>query len=375
MKIELNKIPIRDLVEGYTDNAEEGVVGYGGKLNIRPPFQREFFYKGKEREAVINSVLKNYPLNTMYWVHNLDAVDEKCFEVLDGQQRTISICDFVANKYSISLPLYGKDNEPHYFASLQEPEQKQIMDYNLTVYYCEGDPTEQLEWFQTINIPGAELTNQEALNAIYSGPWTTDAKRYFSKNGCPAYDLASKYMSGSPIRQKYLETVIRWISNDEIGDYMANNKLKTSAKELWHYFELVIEWVTATFPETRKEMKGVQWGFLYHAHKDKELDPDALEAEIGKLMIDDEVTDNKGIYAFVLDRDKRHLNLRGFTEAQKRELWNKQKGKCKGCDEKFTVDDMHAHHKKSWAKGGKTIIENGELRCEPCHTDYHSKTN
>jgi len=215
MKIKLYEIPISDVVKNYRDNAEDGVVGYAGKLNIRPAFQREFIYKDKQRDAVLNTIQKEFPLNVMYWVRNSDD----SFELLDGQQRTISICQYVVeNKYSLSSK---------YFSNLTDDEQQQILDYKLMIYFCEGTDREKLEWFNIVNIAGEKLTPQELRNAIYTGEWLTDAKKYFSKTGCPAYAIASNYMKGTSIRQDYLETAISWIAAKEdknIEDYMAEHQ-------------------------------------------------------------------------------------------------------------------------------------------------------
>src|SRR3954470_8265616 len=200
MKIELKEVRVRDLAEGYVDNDEAGVVGYSGKLDIRPPYQREFIYKDKQRDAVIDTITKGYPLNVMYW----SVRDDGGFEVIDGQQRTISVSQYVEGDFAF---------KGRYFHNLQSDEQRRILDYPLMVYLCSGPDSEKLEWFKTINIAGEKLTDQELRNAVYAGSWVSDAKRYFSRTGGPAYGLASDYMSGTPIRQDYLETVIEWLNN------------------------------------------------------------------------------------------------------------------------------------------------------------------
>ncbi|MEL4249369.1 DUF262 domain-containing protein [Shewanella xiamenensis] len=209
MDIYLKDILVRELVENYQDNEEDGVTGLNGKLNIRPPYQREFVYGDKQREAVIDTITRNFPLNTMYW-----AVTEEGFEIVDGQQRTVSICQYVDGVFSY------KDR---YFHNLQDDEKKAILDYKLTVYECAGSDSEKLDWFRTINIAGEKLTEQELRNAVYAGTWTADAKRYFSKSQCAAAQLADKYMNGNPIRQDYLETVISWINSGHIEEYMAKH--------------------------------------------------------------------------------------------------------------------------------------------------------
>lgn len=203
MKIELHEIPVRDVVSGYVDSAENGVVGYGGKLNIRPAFQREFIYKEKQRDEVVHTVIRNFPLNVMYWVKG----DDGNFEVLDGQQRTISICQYVTGDFSVMI-----DGMPRKFDNLTDTEQKQILDYPLMIYICEGTDKEKLDWFKIINIAGEQLTAQELRNAIYTGEWLTEAKKYFSKTQCPAYQIAGDYLNGSAIRQNYLETALKWIA-------------------------------------------------------------------------------------------------------------------------------------------------------------------
>lgn len=304
MDIELKKITVRALVEGYLDNQEAGVVGFGRKLNIRPPYQREFVYSEKQREAVIDTLTRCFPLNTMYW-----AVTDEGFEIIDGQQRTISICQFVDGVFSY------KDR---YFHNLQPDEKNAILDYSLTVYQCQGTDSEKLAWFRTINIAGEKLTEQELRNAVYAGSWTADAKRFFSKSQCAAAQIADKYLVGSPIRQDYLETALTWISAGDIEGYMAVHQHDKNANPLWLYFQKVFNWVSATFPKYRKEMKGIDWGELYNAHKDDNLDPATLEAKTTQLMADDEVTKKKGIYAYLLTGDEKHLSIRNFTDSNKR---------------------------------------------------------
>lgn len=357
MNIEFKEIPIRQLVEGYQDNNDAGVVGYGGKLDIRPPYQREFIYKDKQRDAVIDTVVKNFPLNVMYWA----AREDGNFEVIDGQQRTISICQYITGDFSVKV---GTFPENRGFHNLQKDEQDQILDYKLMVYLCSGTDSEKLEWFRTINIAGEKLTDQELRNAVYSGPWVTDAKRYFSKSGCPAYGLGSDYMSGTPIRQDYLETVISWVSNDNIESYMLERQHNSSAADLWFYFTQIINWVQTMFPKYRKEMKGIEWGKLYNDHHSKPLDPAKLEAEISKLMIDEDVDSKKGIYNYVLTREEKHLNIRRFSDNMRREAYERQGGVCPVCQEQFTIDEMDADHITPWSLGGKTVADNCQMLCK-----------
>jgi len=351
MNIKLNEISVRELANGYKDNAEGGVLGFGGKLDIRPSFQREFIYKDKQRDAVIDTITKEFPLNVMYW-----AVREGGnYEVIDGQQRTISICQYVIGDFAF---------KNLYFHNLQTDEQKQILNYKLMVYLCSGTDSEKLEWFKIINIAGEKLFEQELRNAVYSGSWVTDAKRYFSKNGCPAYGLGGDYLTGTAIRQDYLETMIKWISNDDIEGYMARHQHKPNANSLWLYFQSVIAWVKAAFPTYRKEMKGVAWGDLYNKYKDHELDPARLEAVVTSLMEDEDVTNKKGIYPYVLDGKERHLNIRAFSNNMKREAFERQQGTCPVCKERFEIEGMEADHITPWHEGGKTNAENCQMLCK-----------
>lgn len=351
MDIELHEIPIKEISDGYVNDEEEGVTGFKGKLNIRPKYQREFVYKDKQRDAVIETIRKGFPLNVMYWVKNEDGT----FEMMDGQQRTISLCEYVAGKFSLNF---------QYFHNLEEDEKEQILNYKIMIYFCEGTDKEKLDWFKTINIAGEKLYEQELRNAIYTGTWLSDAKRHFSKSGCPAYNLASDYMTGSPIRQDYLETAISWISNDKIETYMADNQHEPNANELWLYFQSVINWVKATFSKYRREMKGISWGSLYNEFKDEKLDSKKLENEITTLMQDEEATKKSGIYQYVLTKNEKYLNLRSFNDNQKREAFEKQKGICPKCKVHFEIEEMEADHIKPWHEGGQTISENCQMLCK-----------
>ena len=354
MKIELNEIPVSDVVKGYKDSAENGVVGYEGRLNIRPAFQREFIYKEKQRNEVLNTVRNNFPLNVMYWVKS----GEECYEMLDGQQRTISVCQYVNGDFSIQY---------QYFHNLTKDEQQQILDYKLMIYICDGTDKEKLDWFKIINIAGEQLTAQELRNAIYTGEWLTDAKKYFSKTNCPAYNIAGEYLKGSAIRQDYLETVIKWIAakeGKEIEDYMAEYQHEPSANELWLYFNSVITWVKAIFPKYRREMKGIEWGIYYNKFGTRKFDPKALEAKIITLMEDEDITRHAGIYEYLIDGEERHLSLRAFTEKMKRTAYEKQKGICPVCKEHFEYEEMEGDHITPWHLGGKTTSENCQMLCQ-----------
>lgn len=354
MEIKLINISVRELASGYEDRLEEGVIGYGGKLDIRPPYQREFVYKDKQRDAVIDTVSKDFPLNVMYW----SVREDGNYEIIDGQQRTISLCQFINSEFSF---------KNKYFHNLQKDEQDKILNYQLAIYLCSGTDSEKLEWFKTINIAGEKLTDQELRNAVYHGSWVSDAKRYFSKTNCPAFQRGSDYLNGSPIRQDYLETTIKWISHDEINEYMAKNQNEKTALDLWNYYQSIISWVESTFPNKRKIMKGIQWGELYNDHKDDSLDPKVIEEEIESLIADEDVTNQKGIYQYLLTRNEKYLNIRTFSDKIKLRVYEKQNGKCNRCDKSFDIKEMDGDHIDKWKDGGKTEEKNCQMLCIPCN--------
>lgn len=360
MEIIEKKISVRDLTDGYLDSGESGVVAYGGKLDVRPPYQREFIYSEKERQAVINTILNGFPLNIMYWAVREDGT----YEIIDGQQRTISICQYVANDFSYNF---------RFFNNLQPDEKETILNYELTVYLCEGTPSEKLSWFQIINTPIKQLTKQELLNAVYAGPWLTDAKRYFSKSGCVASKIASDFVTGSPIRQEILETALDWVSHGNGKIYMSNHQFDPNATALWLYFQSVISWVENTFKKRSKIMKGVDWGALYNKYHEVVLDKNELEAEISKLILDDDVTNKKGIYPFVLTRDEKYLNIRAFTDSMKISAYERQNGICPICGKHFAIEQMEADHITPWSQGGQTNKENCQMLCRDCNRRKSSK--
>lgn len=354
MKIEPKEITVREVADGYVDSAEEGVVGYGGLLDIRPKYQREFVYDEKKRNAVIDTIRKGFPLNVMYWV----VTDQETYEVMDGQQRTISFCQYVNGDFSIPV-----DGHPMAFHNLSKTLQAQILDYTLMVYFCSGTDQEKLDWFRIVNIAGERLTDQELRNAVYTGPWLTQAKTIFSKTNCAAYLLANKYVNGSPIRQEYLQTAISWLSGGNIEQYMSAHQHDPNANELWSYFQAVIAWVKLTFTTYRSEMKGIDWGLLYNQFKDGLYDTAMLEDEMKALMIDDDVTRKKGIYQYVLTRDEKYLSIRAFTPAMRRAAYERQGGICPKCGKHFEIGEMEADHITPWSKGGKTDASNCQLLC------------
>lgn len=372
MNIELHEITVREVFEGYKDSAEEGVKGYGGRLNIRPAYQREFVYGIEKRNKVIDTVRRNFPLNVMYWVKNSD----EDFELLDGQQRTISLCQYCNGDFSIPIEDADGKKRPKGFTNLTETEKNQILDYKLMIYICEGNDKEKLAWFQTINIAGEKLTDQELNNAMYTGPWLTEAKKYFSKNQCPAWRIAEKYLTGSPIRQDYLETVLKWISSrdkKEITDYMREHQHDDNCAELWQYFQSVINWVQMIFPKYRKEMKGRDWGTFYNKYRknedgtDRVFDSTSFEKRIVELMEDEDVTNNSGIYEYLLSGDERHLSIRAFTPKMARAAYERQKGVCPICKNTFAIEQMQADHITPWSKGGHTTADNCQMLCADCN--------
>ncbi len=354
MNIELHKITIRELTNGYVDNAENGVTAFGGKLDVRPPYQREFVYKEKQRDAVIDTLTQGFPLNVMYWATREDGT----FEIIDGQQRTISICQFINGDFAYMM---------RYFHNLQDDEKEQILNYELQVYICSGTDSEKLRWFRTINIAGEKLTEQELRNAVYSGSWVSDAKRYFSKNGCPASKTGSDYLSGSAIRQDYLETAIDWISHGNIDIYMAKHQHDPNAVELWNHFSSVINWVKAVFPKYRKEMKNVDWGPLFEKYHNQNWDANKLETEVKRLMADSDIQKKSGIYAYIFDGDEHNLGIRAFDDNTKREVYEKQNGICKVCGKHFKIEEMEADHITPWCTGGRTVAENCQMLCRTCN--------
>lgn len=392
MEIKLKEIAIRDLVAGYENDNEEGVRAFGGNLDIRPPYQREFVYSAEEQMAVIRTVAKGFPLNVMYWAQRdiVGNASERCnndndtpdngtlgsvphYEIIDGQQRTLSICEYIDGNFSVK---FGDDHLPYGFSNLPADRQKQILDYKLTIYICSGTDGEKLDWFRTINIAGKKLEEQELRNAVYAGSFVTAAKRKFSKSGCVAYKIGNRYLNGECNRQKYLETVIRWIANSEqdymqskdpVSDYMQAHQHDANADALWLYFQNVINWVQAKFPKYRKEMKGVAWGILYNQHKDDTLDATALETEVARLMQDSDVQRKSGIYAYVLDGDEHHLDLRAFDDNTKREVYERQQGICPVCKKHFEIEQMQGDHITPWCRGGRTVADNCQMLCRKCN--------
>lgn len=367
LTIDQIEVTVGEITDGYINNDEQGVRGYGGRLDIRPPYQREFIYDEKERQAVITTVLHEYPLNVMYWVRRDDDAD--CpYEVMDGQQRTLSLCEYVAGKFAYDFKYFG--NQP-------EDVQKQILKYRLTVYVCEGEASEKLEWFKTINIAGKPLNEQEIRNAIYAGPFVTDAKRHFSKTNCAAWRLGRDLVPGSPIRQDFLLRALEWMADHEsrqghaqsaVG-YMAVHQHDPNANNLWTYYQNVINWAVTNFSPRhfKRIMKGLDWAALYDAYHTQTLDTAALAERISTLMRDGEVQRKQGIIPYVLDGDERHLDLRAFPDDIRLAVWEAQGHRCALCGCEADVELMEADHIVPWCKGGRTVRENCQLLCRVCN--------
>lgn len=367
MTIKQIDVTIGEITKGYVNNEEQGVRGYNGLLDIRPPYQREFIYNDKEQDAVITTVLNGYPLNVMYWVkRNSDA--ECPFEVMDGQQRTLSVCEYVAGKFSHDFKNFF--NQP---ADVQ----KRILDYRLTVYVCEGEPSEKLEWFKTINIAGKPLNEQEINNAVYAGPFIADAKRHFSKSNCGAYRLAKDLVNGTPIRQDILKKALEWMAAHEtrgghpqsaVG-YMAQHEHDPNANNLWSYFQNVANWALTNFDlkHFKKLMKGLDWAMLYDRFSQQTLDTKALAIRISQLMGDSEIQKAGGIIPYVLTGDEHYLDLRSFDGKTKLAAWERQGHRCALCGKEFDIDFMEGDHITPWCEGGRTVADNCQMLCRECN--------
>lgn len=367
MTIKQIEVTVRDITRGYVNNDEQGVRGYDGQLDIRPPYQREFIYNEKEQQAVITTVLNGYPLNVMYWVKRSD--DAECpYEVMDGQQRTLSLCEYVDGKFSYDFKNFF--NQP-------KDVQDRILDYKLTVYVCEGEASEKLEWFKTINIAGKPLNEQEINNAIYAGPFVSDAKRHFSKSNCGAYRLGKDLVNGTPIRQDYLKKALEWMAEHETREghrqsavgYMAAHQHDPNANNLWSYFQQVLNWAITNFDMKRfkKIMKGLDWAYFYDKYSKETLDTVELAKQISLLMRDSEVQRQQGIIPYVLTGDERHLDLRAFPEDIKLAVWEQQRHICPLCGKEFDYEFMEGDHITPWREGGRTVVENCQMLCRECN--------
>ena len=378
MKIHEHKITIRDIIDGY-DNDESGqVTGLGGMLNIRPPYQREYIYDGKQdfQEALMQSIYHDRPVNLIYFAKAENS--EYDYELLDGQQRIITICKFIVNReFSVSIG----DGQTQYWHGLDKEDRERILDYQLHVHVCEGNANELMRWFQTINTGAKELSNQELRISIYNGPWVTDAKRYFTKKGGQTV-MCGRYMSGKRERQDHLERILIWRtgSNQDstIRQYMAKHRHERSAKHLWDYFKGIYEWIEDTFNVSknaknyRTKMKSVDWGSLYCEFKDKDFDPIEVAEKVTNLFkCDPKEVNQAGIYPFVLSGDEKYLNRRAFTAEERQSAYDRQEGVCAITNKELSIEEMEADHIKPWSEGGKTDADNCQMICKAAH---HKKT-
>ena len=367
MTINPIKVTVGEITKGYINNEEQGVRGYGGLLDIRPPYQREFIYNENEQQAVIHTVLNGYPLNVMYWVKRSD--DAECpYEIMDGQQRTLSLCQYVADVFAVDFKSFS--NQP-------ADKRRQILDYQLTVYVCEWEDSEKLEWFKTINIAGKPLNEQEIRNAVYAGPFVSDAKKHFSKSNCGAYRLGKDLVNGSPIRQDFFKKALEWMADHETRNgkpqtainYMSQHQHDINAMPLWTYFQSVLRWAMDTFnmKKFKKIMKGLDWAKFYDEYHENVVDIKGMERQIIDLIGDDEIQKPLGIIPYVLTGDEHYLDLRAFSDKIKLAAWERQNHKCASCGKEFDYEFMEGDHITPWRDGGRTVPENCQMLCRECN--------
>jgi hypothetical protein len=370
------EIKVKDICDGFVYNELEGkgLFGLSGKLTIQPEYQRNYIYAdGKRDVAVIDSLLKDYPLGLIYFV----KINDDKFEVLDGQQRITSFGRFVTNKFAIKVA--GMEQ---YFDSLAPELQSKILNTTLTIYECEGEEPEIKAWFRTINIAGVPLTNQELNNAIYSGPFVTLAKEEFSNSQNANIQKWGAYVSGSANRQEFLECALDWVSKGKIEDYMALHRKDNNIKELKTYFTTVIEWVSTVFTDVESEMRGLEWGRIYETYKKQPYDHKKVSNQVKELYGDSYVKNRRGIFEFILggSTDFKLLDVRVFDEATKKSVYSKQKtsaekkgiSNCPLCavgnnsnkTKIWSLAEMDADHVSAWSKGGATDIKNCEMLCK-----------
>lgn len=382
---------IRDLCEGYTSGDDgyttDSVFGYDSKLNIRPSYQRNSVYDSIKRDAVIQTILNECPLNVMYWVDKEDGT----FEMLDGQQRTLAICNFVSGHFSVKSEVFPSSVPQQDFPNLQinlTDLANRILDYELDIYICKGSPSEKLKWFHVINTSGEPLNEQELRNSSYTGKWLSNAKGYFSSANGRGVKLADynpntnreeNLLSGSWNRQEYLETALLWAAIQEgisIEEYMLNHRGDDDASELWQTFSKIVEWVRGKFVSYNSALKSFNWGEIYKKYNDGELNGNMIAKnatdindEIVRLTSDDEVTASmKGIYQYILFGDGKYLQIRQFDEKTSRTVYEKQKHHCPYCvkegnNREYAYSEMHADHIQPWSRGGKTEENNCQMLC------------
>lgn len=371
MQIKTIKVRLEDLARNYVDNGEDGVFTYNDQndpqalLVCRPAYQREFVYNEKQEQSLIHSITHGFPIGTFYWATIPNDPDYK-YEILDGQQRTISICRYIVD-HSFSL-----DNK--FFNNLTADEQKQILDYEITVNVCSGTESEKLDWFKTINTYGERLTDQEMRNAIYSGSWLTDAKLYFSRSNGPAVQMSDKWINtGKVIRQDLLEKALKYIcyrdDYKDVEQYMAKHQQDKDAQDLWLYYQDILAWEKKLFPKTQSKLLVSQdWGKLYHEYNKNTYNPIDLQNDIDSLVLDDDVTSTSGIVPYVLSErtvaDQKHLNIRGFTRKQMLKKYQEQGGICPICNKHYEFKEMAGDHIVPWSAGGHTEYSNLQMLCK-----------
>ena len=370
-------ITVAEICNGFVYNQLEGkgLFGLGGKLTIQPEYQRNYIYAdggGKKEAAVIESLLKGYPLGLIYF--NKVAKDK--FEVLDGQQRITSIGRFLTNKFAIM-----DNGNPKIFDSLPADQQSKIRDSRLLIYECEGAESEIKQWFETVNIAGVPLNAQELLNAIYSGPFVTLAKAEFSNSQNANIQKWSAYVKGSANRQEFLERALDWVSKGDIGGYINAHRPDDNINELKTYFNSVIDWVSTVFVDVLPEMKGLEWGRLYEEYHSKSYDPAKVSADVKRLYADPYVKKRSGVFEYILGglQDKKLLDVRVFDEATKRSVYATQTtaaessstSNCPLCavghganeSKIWKFAEMDADHVSAWSKGGGSSAENCQMLC------------
>lgn len=367
MKIIERKVKLSEIMEGFRNDEEEGVVGYGGRLNIRPAYQREFIYKGEQKAEVIRTILKGFPLNTIYW----SVTEDGNYELLDGQQRIMSACTYVTGDFSIKSNSFPDPNMPFNFHNLSSDNKERILDYEFTIYLCEGSDSEKLEWFKIINIVGEKLRDQEIRNAMYTGPWLAEAKKDFSSSSARASKKAKDYLKGERDRQDHLETALKWISDRDrctIENYMSTHQRDTNANDLWLYFSAVIDWADAKFPFGDTLKRGLPWGVFYNKyHETFNTDPKELKATFDRCMEDSDVTKKTGIYEYLLSGDEKTLSIRAFNKNDIRTAYARCEHKCAKCGKECELDEMEADHITPWSKGGHTDLSNLQMLCRDCN--------
>jgi 5-methylcytosine-specific restriction endonuclease McrA len=370
-------ITVKDICEGFVYNELEGkgLFGLSGKLTIQPEYQRNYIYAdGKRDVAVIESILKGYPLGLIYF----NTVSPGHFEVLDGQQRITSFGRYLTNRFAVK----DEHGMEQYFSGLASDKQTKILQTQLLIYECQGEETEIKQWFKTINIAGVPLNDQELLNAVYSGPFVTLAKEEFSNSQNSKIQKWSAYINGSANRQEFLERALDWVSKGEIEKYMSRHRFDTSIKELKTYFNTVIDWVSGVFFDVEKEMRGQEWGKLYEIYFKTAYDPKKVSEQVHQLYSDPYVKNRRGVFEYILggSNDTKLLDIRIFDEATKRSAYAKQKSaaeakgisNCPYCaighdsnkTKIWALADMDADHVTAWSKGGVTSANNCEMLCK-----------